>query len=407
VRAIVSTGPLVRRFFQDDRRFVLAAVVIAATIRLALVAIGTPIGWQDSRIYLEAGNELISGHLIQSHLVMPLYPLFLVLIGWDNVLYAQALLSAATVVLVYGLAREVFTERAPARWAALLMAVEPLTIFYANQRMSETLFIFLVCSALLLLYRQRILLGSIALVLSLLVRPSLDLVAPLLIVCFSFVFEKRPRPTAVARRLGIYALVYLVLLAPWWLHNYAKYDRFVRLNLGFGIVLRMEHNPIFVEHGFWQQLGFVNGEFAEVTDPVARDAKRAEAAIAFIKEDPVRYLELTIRRFGRFWSPVIDQSEDIPFVRRARYGIVIITLLIHAGALICLLQCGPSRLRRLAPLLLIIVYLTLLHTATNALVRYRVPLSPLLVVLAAAGWHGLMTDLSRRNGEKISRAAVK
>src|SRR4051812_6685437 len=110
VRAIVSTGPLVRRFFQDDRRFVLAAVVIAATIRLALVAIGTPIGWQDSRIYLEAGNELISGHLIQSHLVMPLYPLFLVLFGWDNVLYAQALLSAATVVLVYGLAREVFTE---------------------------------------------------------------------------------------------------------------------------------------------------------------------------------------------------------------------------------------------------------------------------------------------------------
>jgi hypothetical protein len=258
--------------------------------------------------------------------------------------------------------------------------------------MSETLFIFILCTALLLLYRRKYFLGSGALALSVLVRPSLDLLAPLLIVAFCIINDGRPRPAAVARRLGAYALVYLVLMTPWWLHNYAKYDRFVRLNLGYGIVLRMEHNPVFVEHGFWHQLDFVNGEFAEERDPIERNNKRTAAAIAFIREDPFRYLELAIRRLGRFWSPVIDQSEDILFVRRARYLFTSITLLIQIGALLYLLQHRPAQWRRAAPVLMVIGYLTLVHVATNALVRYRVPLSPLLVVLAAAGWHRLIAS---------------
>src|SRR5690242_7996472 len=101
-------GRALRMLLQDDRRFVVATVAAAAAVRLAVVALGSPIDWQDGHIYYAAGRELLNGRLMESHIVMPLYPLFIALAGWDGVLYWQALLSAATVPLVWGLAREIF-----------------------------------------------------------------------------------------------------------------------------------------------------------------------------------------------------------------------------------------------------------------------------------------------------------
>jgi hypothetical protein len=99
------------------------------------------------------------------------------------------------------------------------------------------------------------------LVLGILVRPTLDLLAPLLVALFGWIEARQSTPPRVAatvlRRIAIYGLLYVLLMAPWWWHNAHKYGRFVRLNLGDGIVLRMEHNPIFVREGFWHQFDFV------------------------------------------------------------------------------------------------------------------------------------------------------
>jgi len=383
------------------------AVAAAVLARLAYGAMGTPIAWPDTLFYMEAGQQLLAGQLVSSHLVMPLYPLFLATVGWDAAPAAQFLLSAATLPLVYLLAFEIFERRSIARWAAALMVVEPLSVFYANQRMSETLFIFLFCAALLALYRCRPLLSSVLLVASILVRPSLDLLAPALMALFCL-REARGRRAflLMGKRVALYGLVYVVLMSPWWWHNWQKYGRFVHLNLGDGIVLRMENNPVFAELGFWKQLDFVLNEFADETDPVARNRKRRDAALAFIREDPLRYAVLSLRRLGRFWSPVLDQeSVDTAggFVKRARAPFFIAECVIYLGVLGYAFQRQECKWRRIAPLLLVIGYFTAVHTAMNAVVRYRAPLMPLVVIIAAAGWQRA-TQHQRRPHEAAQRA---
>lgn len=372
----------------SDRAFVLLSGAAAVALRLAYLALGTRVPWPDTQTYLQAGQELLSGRPMTSTLVMPLYPLFVARVGWDATPVAQALLAGATVALVYALARRLFDSVAVARWAALLMAVEPLSVFYANQHMSETLFTLLLCGALWALVAGRPTLGALLLVLGILVRPSLDLLAPLLVAAFAWC-EARRRGAAVPsatvlRRVAVYGLLYLLLMAPWWWHNAQKYGRFVRLNLGDGIVLRMEHNPVFVRDGFWHQFDFVSGEFADDADPVSRNDKRRAAAWAFIREDPLRYAALSLRRLGRYWSPVIDQSEG--FIGRARWPFAAVTVVIYLGVPAFVRHAPRRWWMAIAPLLLVIGYLTALHTATNAIVRYRAPLMPLVVLIAAAGW---------------------
>ena len=48
----------------------------------------------------------------------------------------------------------------------------------------------------------------------------------------------------VLKYVGIYFIIYLVIMSPWWMHQYQKYGEFVRLNLADGIVLYSGNNPL-------------------------------------------------------------------------------------------------------------------------------------------------------------------
>lgn len=371
---------------RDDIRLLLGLLALAAVLRLGFVAAAAPTPWPDEQTYLIAAQDLLAGRPIGSDLVMPLYPAFVSLVGWERLPWVQALLSTATVALVWALAEQVFADRRIAAWAAALMAIEPLSVFYANQRLTETLFVFGLCAALLALWRRQLLLGSLLLVAGILVRPSIDLAAPLLVALFGWRQAAGRKALGAARGLALYALAYALLMAPWWLHNAEKYGRFVRLNLGDGIVMRLEQNPVFVEHGFWDRLQPVFDEFAEVSDPVRRNRLRREAALQFVREHPLRYLELSLRRLGRLWSPKLDQGEHWGLRLRVQLPFALATLAIYAGVALYAVQPRERKWARLAPLLLLLGYLSLVHVALHALVRYRAPLMPLVVVVAAAGW---------------------
>jgi hypothetical protein len=386
-----------------DAAWLAAAFVLALALRAAFALTHAPIEWPDSRVYLESGLALLARGRIESDLVMPLYPMLVALAGWDGVRVLQVVATASLVFVVYGFVRSLTADRVAARLGALLIAVEPASIFYANQRLTESVFTVLLAAGLLALYRARPVLGSALLVGGLLVRPTFDLLLPVLIVAMAVLAARRGDgadlpdrrwiPPAgrwvpkAGRWLATYAAVYVVMMSPWWLHNHAKYGEFVRLNLGDGQVARLEQNATFVAHGFdWAKLRAVQKEFDGVADPIRRNAAYRNAAWDFAVADPLRYAGLALRRLGRFWSPVIDQSE--PFTsRRIRWPVFAFTLVLYAGALGWLLtgQLRGQRRFTASPILLLTGYLTLVHVALHALVRYRFPLTPLLCALAAPG----------------------
>ncbi len=223
------------------------------------------------------------------------------------------------------------------------------------------------------------------LVLTILVRPTLDLLAPSLVAGFALLIE-RASIRQGAYRVAQYACIYLVLMTPWWIDNYLHYGTFVRLDLGAGIVLYSGNNPLNTSGG-----GVIGDEkgsdvdvtaFASITDPVQRNVALERAAWNFIEGHPGRFVELAGIKFVRFWRlwPYAGEYEK-PWIIAASilsYGLLL------AAAALYLVGAGRRNLRLLAPILLLTVYLTLVHMATIGSIRYRFPLEPFIVMLGSA-----------------------
>ena len=154
---------------------------------------------------------------------MPLYPLLIATVGYEGIIYLQAALSTLTVPLLYFVARELWQSHRAGLVAATVVAIHPVLISYVNFRLTETTFVFFLVAGLAALYQRKFLLASIALALATLTRSVFDFVIPLMIAVAAFTYGR-----SVIRAITVYALVYVTLMTPWWVHNYKAHGQFVR-----------------------------------------------------------------------------------------------------------------------------------------------------------------------------------
>lgn len=351
--------------------------------RLLVFAIYPDQHFGDAHVYVDTGHALATTGFMSSPFYMPLYPLWTWVWGgaW-GVKIGDILISTATLWLIWKLADIIVRDRTVALVAAAAAAVYPYFLFYAVSGLTETAFIFLLLASCLCFYQRRFLGGSALFVLTILVRPTLDLLAPFLITAF-VIITHRGSIRETAYRIGQYACIYIVLMTPWWIDNYVHYGTFVRLDLADGIVLYSGNNPLNTSGG-----GIIGSDvdltpFDSITDPVKRDEALKNAAWGFIESHPKRVVELAGVKFLRFWRLWPYAAEyDKPWTMAASvlsYGVLL------GCSIIYLAMAGPRNWRPLSPVLLLTAYLTLVHTATIASIRYRFPLEPFIVILGSAG----------------------
>ena len=409
------------------RASALTALDLAAVSFVALVArivwhlVVPARDWPDTAVYLQTGHALLSSGFMSSTNYMPVYPLAISLTGHGGIIPVQLVVSAFSAALVQVITFDVFGSRQAALFSGLIAALYPPLIFYANMRLTETLYIALVLMAFASFYRGAFLVGSISLVVSILTRPSLDLLAPLLVVAFC-VARRETGPSTIARRLALYGLVYVALMAPWWWHNWHLYHVFVRLDLAMGNLLIIENSDLFDRVGLdFEALAPAWERFYGISDPIARDRAMVDAALDYIRNNPVHWLWRCVDRFVRFWSFVPgSQSRMVNVVS------IMTTLPVTALAILALVRLvhfpakwirspvenaapgkaedvsiraetapGVRRLLPVLPILVLVAYLTAVHTVTHGIPRYRLPLEPFLIVLAGFGASTLATLVGR------------
>lgn len=364
----------------EGRSDLLAILLLAFAVRVAAFLLLPEQPLPDAEAYRVAAAGLRETWQLDNPLMMPLYPLLIAVVGPGlGQAGADIVLSVGIVWLCWALARALFGTRAAAVLAALIAAFYPFLVFYAVVGLTETLFTFLLLAAFYSLYRARMLLASIFFVLSILTRPSVELFAPVVILWTALVVH-RAGVLAALRNLAVYGLVYTLLMAPWWLHNYERYGTFVRLNLASGHVLYSGNNPANETGGGIMGVDFDQGAFAGISDPIARDRALQQAALAYIRENPERFLDLAWLKFQRFWrvTPFAPEYRD--------NALAIVAALSFVPVLILALVTVAIRWRQfwtLSPILGWIAYLTLVHMVTIGSIRYRFPLEPFLIVLAA------------------------
>ena len=363
------------------RAFLFAIIAVGLVLRIAAAILLPEQNFPDAVLYREQARQLWQSLSFDDPYRMPLYQILTALTGpgWRALAF-DVFLSTAAIWLSFQLSLALFEDAMTALVTAFAMAVYPYFIFYAVVGLTETLFVTLLLAAYVCWYRGWFTAAAICSVLSILTRPTFDLLAPVLVIYFSLLIH-RLTYTATAKRVAGYAVIYVLLMAPWWVHNYHAYGTFVRLHLGANLTLYGSNNPNNQSGG----VSDVNQDFSQfekIPDLVERDRAYRDAAIKYIAEDPVRFIKLAGLKFTRFWRPW-PYAEDY---RTPLYvvGSIVSFVPVLILAIIYLLFFASGHFVRIFPLLLFIGYLTAIHMIMVGSIRYRLPLEPFLIVFAAA-----------------------
>ena len=238
----------------------IAIFALAAAVRLGYASLGVEVPAQDTPDYDEIAANLLAGegfvarenwfgHDMRSWRA-PLYPGFLAavygLFGYSHpaVMVVQSLLGAGTAVLVFAIAGAIRPQAAlTAGFAAALYM--PL-VASASEVMTETLFAFLMLSALYLSVstrhtidaaRPRLLTVGAAIGLAALTRPVALLLWPVEMLHSQFTGRGRWR-RCLWISLGVAATV-----APWTARNYQVHSAFVPVSTHGGFVFARSNGP--------------------------------------------------------------------------------------------------------------------------------------------------------------------
>lgn len=339
----------------------------------------------------------------------PLYPMLLsacVAVGtmmpWA-IAACHVVLGVGTAVLVWRLAWRAGLGKFSVL-AGLLVAFDPILVNQSVQVMTETLATFLAALALVSLirlsrtetYKQAILAG-VCLGLATLCRPVF-LVWTVFVLGVLVV-----RGTPLRKRIataGVVLIAFAIVLAPWVVRNQITFSRPIIATTHGGYTLLLGNNPYFYEHLDRQPWGAVwdADEFAEEwrrglpdearRDETVKDRLAYERAFANIRAAPGMFLDSSLVRIGRLWSPLPHKTAADESTSRRWMRYVVMAWYLAEYLLVGWGIYRLGRRLRLAPWvwgLLLAAALTLVHAVYWSNLRMRAPAMPVVALFCAAG----------------------
>jgi hypothetical protein len=205
----------------------------------------------------------------------------------------------------------------------------------------------------------------------------------------------------------------LLVVSPWVIHNTIKYKTLFPLQTNNALLWQgsPEYYHLVRDEGYtyarvWSEV--VYGPDWQAHDPTSIPGDRywTRRALSSIAAEPLVYLRFAGEKLFTYWvgDPNADWGDthvfNYPALRAAGISPYIAMQIMIARALpiaavvaLIILRRQGNRLR---PLVIILVYFTLLHAATHAEVRLSEPLLPLLLVITAAALVQLASELVYR-----------
>jgi 4-amino-4-deoxy-L-arabinose transferase-like glycosyltransferase len=379
-------------------------VAVAALLRLAFV-LGYPQMpvVDDAAAYDQEARLLASGAGWAAIGKGPVYPAVLAAVyRWISpsaqaVRILQALLGCVTVWLIFRLGSAVWNPRA-GLMAAALAAAYPPSISYSGLLLTETVSALLVAAFLLALVRalqqpgaRRWLLAGALGGAAILHREDFLVV----VIAALAVSGWRARAAWGTALAGAAAL--LVVL-PWTARNAVVHHRFVLVAPTFGQTLWVSAHP-----DDWQAYRMDDERFRSLVEgrsPAEADRLLRRESLAMIRDHPLSYLQLCLKRIPRFWlgghsnTIVGFERSTADSLGRGDYGVAAVKLVLLAlnTGLILLGLYGARVSLAVGDVPPELVWLLAAPVAAKALVhifvfaspRYLLPLMPCLLVFAGA-----------------------
>ena len=341
----------------------------------------------------------------------PLYPFLIAAFWWTDgapviaVELVQVICGAATVVLIYLIAKDRFSHRV-ALLAALAAIFAPMTMHYTAVILTETVFTFLVTLGFFFWGRNHGIAVGLAFGFAALTRST---VIPFLACLMLLAFLP---PWRHNRHLYLLIVVSATaVVSVWIMRNALVFKKFVLVqSSGYGVTLfagtietQLYGDDVWTEVN--KQLGSNNDNSQDEADS---DREFMLRALKRIETDPPQYLRARLKQYPRLFLDSGDYllgSSNVTFdeaLQKRRALVVIIKICFMLGniAIFVLAVYGIFLERRrfvsLSHIILFPVFLSLIHLPMWIESRYSLPMMPLALILAARGFEGLWNSMSTR-----------
>jgi 4-amino-4-deoxy-L-arabinose transferase-like glycosyltransferase len=312
--------------------------------------------------------------------------------------------------LVYLLAVAAGGNRAASRWSAGLAALFPGLVIYSTLLQTESLYsVFFLGAILFALHVVRTPSPGKAVVLGVAAGLA-GLTRAVFVPFFPFLLlavaagEVRAR-TGKLLSLSVALPVFILLLLPWGVRNYSLHGKVIPVSTFAGPSLLLGNNPF--SHGtteldsgfdewFARKVEDRTGKVKEELSEADWSEVSGEIAKEYIREHPGKWLTLLLRKAQVMLVYPITNSAAFSRVQMLAVGAEAFLLL---GAVLGLLTpvparagvargnfpAGRTRNRTLTWIALAVLFFILVHVLLHAEARYRLPLVPLLCVMAGVG----------------------
>lgn len=303
----------------------------------------------------------------------------------------QSLALLVTGFLAANIAYAIFENKCCYFFTLSIILFYPFFVFFQGLLLSETLFISALVASLWLFYRWAsggfrlgyvFVLTILGFAVTTYIRPTLTFFPPVLMAT-GYLFRKRD----VRRSVKVFILalsLFCVLLSPWWVRSFHLFGRVIPFTTSSFMNMYVGNNPKNTTGGAdWSKdaaLKLYSAE--EVSELEYMELYRRETR-RFISENPGGFLNLCWLRFKRFWN-IVPNAEPYDrglykYVSMLSFGPILLLTIVSL--------CFSARFWiNLVPVYLIVIYFTVIHCATIASLRYRMPIEPFLIILASLGF---------------------
>ena len=220
---------------------------------------------------------------------------------------------------------------------------------------------------------------------TLMTNPSLGLLLPVLLGWAAYRARGATKFSLLNPALA--AGIAILCCAPWTVRNYVVFHRLVPLRSNFPLELYIGNNNNYATRQFvWPPLITKEREllrYFKLGETAFMDEEKRKA-MEFIRAHPKIELQLTAKRFVAFWAGIADpvhvfQSTDSLLIR----VLLVCNSLAALGALLGIAALIRRRSLHTIPLAAFPVVFPWLYYVTHPNLRYRHPIDPVVLLLAA------------------------
>jgi len=204
-------------------------------------------------------------------------------------------------------------------------------------------------------------------------------------------------------------LVFVIGLVPWTVRNYRVFGKFIVLRSNFGLELWLGNNPDVTDT--WSPTLHPNDSRAEALKykqmgEIAFMAEKQREAFLFMRTHPADTLRFMFRRFVNNWLAITDSPADLwatsPLYLKA---FIVMNFLLSLFTMLGALFAYHSDPEEAFPYAMVLLIFPLIFYLTHSSLRYRFPMDPIMMILAAYGVAHPISQWLGRPSTHAGRAA--